>query len=83
VVVGISHYPRLEQIPPLAGAAADAALFARWLSEEGVPESHVVLLTTGPDETERPTHFDISRAFGKIHEAADQIEARRLYISRS
>lgn len=82
VVIGISRAPRLTQLPTLAGAAVDARLFAQWLVDEGLPPSHLRLLTSEstPTAAERPSYADVSQAFTDIRRAAAEGGARRLYI---
>jgi uncharacterized caspase-like protein len=82
VVVGISNYPELENLP---GAADDARLVAAWLTGPGgLPDENVALLVgDGLAVNAFPTRSDIDKAFGPLVQriaGADQPPIRRLYI---
>lgn len=68
LVIGINRYP---QFPPLAGAARDATLFAKWLLDKGgggLPEQNLELLLSPPEPepveafTAKPDHALVTKA---------------------
>lgn len=62
VVVGIEHYRHLGN-KELAGAAADAMRFARWLRRRGVPSQNITLLLT-----------PMSTSWADLNEQAEELD---------
>jgi len=75
VVVGIETYDRLGEIP---GPALDAARFAKWLVQHGVPGTHVTCLLSPADVTRADVEGLVREYVGE-YQAASKTEIVKVF----